>query len=133
MRDTKNVLESLMPMHEKEWDARLFIDSAIKGNADRQLQIIARALSGRHPIRFERTPDEGYVSTKHQKDEHGNYFKVVENFKILAKMDKYIFYGNSNAEIWLKIIGFWLVKETVFPCGGAAFPCNRAEVVFKQE
>jgi hypothetical protein len=52
MRSEKQMLDSFMPLHEKEWEARLFIDEAIKNKTEYTLEAIARALSGKSNIKF---------------------------------------------------------------------------------
>lgn len=133
MRENNKLLQSFMPKHEKEWDARLFIDTAIKGNVEYQTQVLARALSGRYDIKIVHAKDERFTQTRHVLSDEGDYFKVTESFKLQAKVSSYVFYGNNMTELWLKIIGFWAVQEGVFPCGGAAFPSEKAIVTFKQD
>ncbi|WP_395762448.1 hypothetical protein [Elizabethkingia anophelis] len=46
MRNLKTVANNFIPKHEKEWDARLFVDEAIKSHSEIYLEIIKFWISG---------------------------------------------------------------------------------------
>ena len=125
MRNEKEMLNSFMPLHEKEWEARLFIDSAIKNKSEYTLEAIARALSGKKKLSLRYCEDKKpFEFTEHlQGDGEGNvWIKQTRQYRIQMKMEEYCFFGNNMIEIWLKIIDFWAGKVSIFPCGGAGFP-----------
>lgn len=123
MRNQSNLLNSFLPEHEKEWDARLFIDDAIKTKVEYDLESIARALSGNAKIRLEYKPthDSFFEHTEHIEADDKSWIKVTKKYKIEARMMEYVFYGNTKTDIWLRVIDFWAGKKTIFPCGGAGF------------
>lgn len=113
---------SFIPSLEKEWEAKLFIDEAIKNNVEFHLEAIARALCGSYSIKFEYAERDNYFErTETIKDDNGNYFGRTEKFKIKAYMKEFIFYADNRISIWLQIINFWAGECTIFPCGGANF------------
>lgn len=116
MRNQQEMINSFMPTHEKEWEARLLVDKAIKGQSEYQLEAIARALSGKNEIKFEYEAPLN-KPTFHVCGDDGTWIKETKQFKISAKMGSYCFYANTKAGIWLEIIKFWIEKESVFPCG----------------
>lgn len=133
MRKLNDLGNCFIPKHEKEWEARLFIDSAIKGSVEYQLEAIARALSGRHEIRF--TPaDESnpFINKEDIQGDDGKWVSKTSEYQIEARMDSFIFYGKNKIQIWTKIIDFWAGKESIFPCGSASFPNEDFNVVSKE-
>lgn len=127
MRNLKTTYDALVPKHEKEWDAKLLIDSALKNDVEHKLQIMAHALSGKYKISFEKSPhkDKLHKNEVHTSGDCGSFVKTTTKHKLLAKLQSedsgYVFYGNNNTQIYLQIIDFWAGKCSVFPCGGAQF------------
>lgn len=122
MRNTKQMLNSFMPKHEKEWEAKLIIDEAIKSNAEYKLEAIARALSGKNEVKFSYTnKDKPFEQTEHICGNDEKWIEKTSKYLIEARMREFVFYGNSEIDIWLKVIDFWAGKVTIFPCGGANF------------
>lgn len=120
MRNEQKMINSFMPIHEKEYEARLFIDEAIKGKVEYQLQAMARALSGNNKIRLRYSNNEEQVESIEQvKGDCGTYVRVSKKWAIEARLREFAFYGNNEIQIWLEIINFWAGKTTIFPCGGS--------------
>lgn len=109
-----------MPEHEKEYEARLMIDEAIKEKTEYHLEAIARMLSGKNKIRWHYAKEEPIEHVESFEDVNGNWFQVKHKHAIEARMREFVFYGNSRTEIFLKIIDFWAGKKTIFPCGGSS-------------
>jgi hypothetical protein len=127
MRDQNGLLNSFVPQYEKDWDARLYIDEAIKSQAEYHLQTIARALSGKHDIRLNYADkDKPIDRTQHIEGDDGTWIKKTTKHLIEARMDSFVFYGNDITQIWIQVIDFWIGKKMIWPCGGAAYP-NRAK------
>lgn len=121
MRNENMLLNEFVPMHEKEWDARLFIDDAIKTKAEYKLESIARALTGSRLIEFDYANSEQFLeNTEHIEGNNGVWIEKTTKYKLRARMKEYHFYGNNKIELWLKIIDFWAGKTSIFPCGGAS-------------
>lgn len=134
MRNEKTMLNTFMPINEKEWEARLFIDEAIKNKAEYTLEAVARALSGKSKIKFAYAEKEKpFEHRDHISGDEGKWITKTEKFAIEAKMDEFVFYGNTEMQLWLKIIDFWAGKVTVFPCGGASFPNEKLTCVHEDE
>ena len=133
MRKLNDLGNSFIPKHEKEWEARLFIDSAIKGSVEYQLEAIARALSGRHEIRINTTVDSHLFLNKEDiQGDDGKWISKTSKYPIEARMDAFVFYGKNETQIWVKIIDFWAGNESIYPCGAASFPNEKAIVNFKE-
>ncbi|AQX86110.1 hypothetical protein I6H88_06655 [Elizabethkingia bruuniana] len=125
MRNLKTVANNFIPKHEKEWDARLFVDEAIKSQSEDWLEIICRALSGSNEIKISKSTDRRFEKTRWIKADDGNYFNVTETFQYRCTMDRFVFHGNSHSEIYLEIIKFW-ISGSIFPCAGA-FKSNKSK------
>lgn len=128
MRNEKQLLDSFTPEHEKEWDARLFIDSAVKNKVEFTLEVLARALSGKYEIKWNYSQGKDFSQVEHIETDNKKWVTVTKHFKIEARMSSYIFYGNSKTDIYLKIIDFWAGKQGIFPCGAASLPNREFEV-----
>lgn len=125
MRNEKNMLDAFMPLHEKEWESRLFIDEAIKNKTEYHLETIARALSGKHTIKFSHADkNKPFKHVKHIESDSKGYVTKTKNYKIEARMNGFVFYGNNKIEVWLKVIDFWAGRKKIWPCGGASEPNN---------
>lgn len=123
MRNEKEMLNSFMPIEEKEWEARLFIDEAIKNKTEYNLEAIARSLSGAYNIEFDYAEkDKPFEYTEHIQGDSKKFITNTNKYRVKAKMREFVFYGNKKVDIWLRIIDFWAGKVTIFPCGGACFP-----------
>lgn len=134
MRNQNQMLDSFMPLHEKEWEARLFIDEAIKSKTEYTLEAIARALSGTNNINFSYSEkDKPFEHMEHIKGDDEKWITKTNKFKIEARMREFIFRGNTKTDIWLKIIDFWAGNVTVFPCGGASFPNEKFTTVNNED
>lgn len=122
MRKTNEMLNTFMPQPEKDWEAKLFIDQAIKAQAEYALECVARALSGAYDIQLEyKTQDEPFEDTEHIKGDDGSWIQKTGKYKLRAKMREFTFYGNKPIDLWVKIIHFWTVNQTIMPCGGAQY------------
>lgn len=119
MRNPIDLLNSLSSNTEKKWDARLFIDSAVKQSVGFHLGVIANALCGPYKIRFEKATKVLFENTEYHRTDGGEYVKVTTEYQYMATFDKWVFYGNNKISVLTKIIDFWAGKETVFPCGAA--------------
>lgn len=134
MRNEKEMLDSFIPLHEKEWEARLFIDEAIKNKTDYTLETIARALSGKSNIKFAYAKkDKPFEHTEHIEGDDKKWITKTSKYGIQAKMRPFVFYGNTKTDLWLKIIDFWAGKTTVFSCGGASFPNQKFTCVHEDD
>lgn len=123
MRSENKILNTFMPISEKEWEARLFIDEAIKNKVEYTLEALARALSGKSKIKFTYAEKaKPFENTENIQGDDGKWVTKTQKFAIEIKMDEFVFYGNTETQLWLKIIDFWAGKVTVWPCGGAGFP-----------
>lgn len=121
MREQNKLLNAFLPKHESEWDARLFIDSAIKQSAEFTLDTIAKALSGVNEIRW-KTYQEPQSHVIYQETDEDTFPKKTIKYTIEARIDTYVFFGFNKIEVLCQIINFWAGKQSVFPCGGAYFP-----------
>lgn len=134
MRNEKEMLDSFIPLHEKEWEARVFIDEAIKNKTDYTLETIARALSGKSNIKFAYAKkDKPFEHTQHIEGDDKKWITKTNKYGIQARMREFIFYGNTKTDLWLKIIDFWTGNITVFPCGGASFPNQKFTCVHEDD
>ena len=123
MRNEKDMLNAFMPPSEKNFEARLFIDEAIKNKAEYTLEAVARALSGPCAISVSNAKEGSpYKNTEHIKGDDGEWVSVTNQYSMVAKMNEFVFYGNKKTELWLRIIDFWAGREAQWPCGGASFP-----------
>lgn len=121
MRSTTDLLNSFLPKHEKEWDARLFVDQAIKESTERQLEILARALSGICEIRI-KVHQEPQEQVTYADTDCNTFPKKTIKYTHEAYVDTYVFFGNNKTQLYLQIIDFWAGKVSIFPCAGASFP-----------
>ena len=121
MREQNKLLDSFLPKHEKEWDARLFIDSSIKQNVEFTLGVLAQALSGVNEIRWQHYQDV-QSQVIYQETDEKTFPKKTIHYNLEARVDTYVFVGNNKIEVLCKIIDFWAGKQSLFPCGGAYFP-----------
>lgn len=134
MRNQKEMSDSFIPLQEKEWEARVFIDEAIKNKTDYTLETIARALSGKCNINFTYAEkDKPFEYTEHIEGDDKKWITKTSKYGIQARMRQFIFYGNTKTDLWLKIIDFWAGKTTVFPCGGASFPNEKFTCVYEDD
>lgn len=134
MRNEKKLLDSFMPLHEKEWESRVFIDEAIKSKSEYTLEAVARALSGLYNIELSYAEkDSPFKYTEHIESDSGQWLTKTKNYGIRAKMREYYFYGNIKIDIWLKVIDFWAGKVSIFPCGGASFPNEKFTCVHEDD
>jgi len=130
MRIQKRLLDSFLPKHEGEWDARLFIDSAIKQNVEFTLEILTKALSGVNEIKFtfHQEPQEHFI---YQETDEKTFPKYTFKYLCEAKVDSYCFFGKNKIQLLTQIIDFWAGKESVYPCGGAYFPNSEISTRFE--
>lgn len=134
MRNQNEMIDCFMPKHEKEWESRLFIDKAIKDSTEYHLEAIARALTGKYKIRLScAEKDNPFIKTEHIQGDDEKWIVKTKKYLWEAKFDSYIIYGRNRIDIWLKIISFWAAKESIFPCGAASFPNEKAEFKIKEE
>lgn len=128
MRKQIQLINDFVPLHEKEWEAMLLIDEAIKSKVEYALETLARTLSGanvislsfaQEPLPFERI--------EHIETDKKEWVEKTTEHLIEAKMREFVFYGNNRTEIWLRIIDFWAGKQAIWPCGGANFNTNKPE------
>jgi hypothetical protein len=129
MREQKILLDSFVPKHESEWDAKLFIDSSIKQNVEFTLEVLARALSGVNEVRFE-FHQEAKSHFIYQETDEGTFPKKTIQYTVEARVDSYCFFGNNKTQVLCQIIDFWAGKQGVFPCGGAHFPNSEVSKKF---
>ena len=81
MRNEKEMLNSFMPLHEKEWEARLFIDEAIKNKAEYLLEATARALCGVHKIRISYAEEnKPFSHSEHIEGDDGKWVVKTKEF-----------------------------------------------------
>lgn len=130
MREQKRLLDSFLPKHESEWDARLFIDSSIKQNVEFHLEILAKALSGINEIKytFHQEPHSHII---YQETDKGTFPEYTLKYLCEAKVSSYCFFGKNKIQLLTQIIDFWAGKESVFPCGGAYFPNSKFSTKFE--
>lgn len=129
-----NMLNSFMPKHEKEWEARLFIDEAIKNKAEYTLEAVARALSGKHRIEVAYgTKEKPFERKYHIKGDDDKWIEQTKKYLFEAKMREFVVHANTLTGIWLAIIKFWTEDKTIWPCGGAAFPNEQVECVNRNQ
>lgn len=134
MRKQNQMLSAFMPRHEKEWEARLFIDEAIKSKVEYHLEAIAKALSGKDEIKLDyTTEDKPFIHTDHIEGDDGKWTTKSKKYRIEARMREFVFHGNKEIEIWLKVIDFWAGREVCFPCGGASFPNAKVKCTHEDE
>lgn len=136
MRNQQNMINTFMPMHEKEWESRLFIDEAIKGKAEYHLEAIARALAGKNEIRFDvASKEKPHIVPNQIKTDSGRYVTVTNKYLYsVSVMNAFHVYANSMTEVWIEIIkGYAGASPMVFPCGGAFFPNREFEVSRKED
>ena len=126
MRKQIQLLNDFVPLHEKEWEAMLLIDEAIKSKAEYALESIARMLSGANEVSLSFAQEMlPFERTEHIETDKKEWVQKTTEHLIEAKMREFVFYGNSRTEIWLQIIDFWAGKQTMWPCGGANFNTNK--------
>lgn len=127
MRNEIDLLNSFEPIHEKEYEARLFIDKAIKNSTEFHLEAIARALSGNYELKTSKANGKPFEKTEHINSDDGDWVKKTEKFEWEIRFGSYVLFGKNKIDLWLKVIEFWGAKESIFPCGGAYFPNNKVE------
>ena len=124
MRTQVELLSQILSPEEKEWEARLFVDEAIKSSVEFELQKIAKALSGGCYFLIEES-DVGFEDMCYIKGDDKNYHKVTERRKFCISMKTsdsgWIFYADNRIGLWLKVIDFWAGKQTIFPCASTSW------------
>lgn len=81
MRNEIDLLNSFEPIHEKEYEARLFIDKAIKNSTEFHLEAIARALSGNYELKTSKANGKPFEKTEHINSDDGQYWVHNEKMK----------------------------------------------------
>ena len=116
MRKLTDLLDTFMPLAEKEWSARLFTDEAVKGYTQVHLEVIARALCGKYDISLLKATNQPFECTEHIQGDCGKWIEKTEKFEWEASFGKWKVYGKNKTQIWLKIIDFFAGKQSLFPC-----------------
>lgn len=121
MRDLKKIYDNSVSESEKEWDAVMFVDKAIKTSVEIELEILARVLCGREKFEIiEATKEEDlFVRTHAQVDGLGGVATIVTKHKMLCKMRFVKFWGDNKAQIYTQIIDFYMSGRN--PCSSAIF------------
>ena len=120
MRELISMYNNLVDNGTKQYEAKKFVDSAIKGAVEQQLETLARALSGSYKIHLEKSSiNKPFEITNHIKTDEGKYVKKTLTYKYRARIDCYCVHAQTRIGIWLAVIGFWTEDQTLYPCGWA--------------
>ena len=133
MRNEMKMLNSFMPLREKEWEARLFIDEAIKNKAEYTLEAVARALAGVKIEIFYGTQEKPFEYKRHIRGDDDRWIEKTEKYLYQATMRGFVFHANTKIGIWLQVIEFWTEKKVIWPCGGAFLPNSAFDIKPKDD
>lgn len=125
MRSTLDMAYSFMPQNEKEYEAVLFVDEAIREKVEYHLAALARALCGPKNMNIEYagpSDTDRFEHTEHKQDNLGGWHELTSRYKyriLFGHNREYTVYGTNLTQAYLRLIDWFAGDCMCFPCMGA--------------